>query len=82
MKYDLYPDLPNWNKGGHPKYVGHRLIAGSSEKTTAITNGEVDRVSGFIPNIVDTWANTTPSDYGYYINGWNGQSSPYFLNDA
>ena len=77
--YSLYPDLPNWNKGGHPKYVGHRLLFLSEQKDEAFINGDVDLHSGSLPEIWKIWE-IPINEFSTHIQSYYRQEPPYFLS--
>ena len=75
--YSLYPDLPNWNKGGHPKYVGHRHLILNEDKNESLINGDVDLHSGPIKDIWTIWENPI-NDFSTHIQSYYEQQSPYY----
>ncbi|MBN1214526.1 MAG: hypothetical protein JXA99_03695 [Candidatus Lokiarchaeota archaeon] len=70
----LYSDIPNWNKGGHPKYIGNRIIMSQSEADDAFRSGWVDLHGGYYQNMQNDFGSNNFLDYS---GSWYNQTAPY-----
>lgn len=58
----------------YPAAIGLRQYADNTATNTAFLSGEIDLHAGFFSKIQDEMAKDP------YVNGWNGQSKPYYMN--
>jgi len=67
----LYSDIPNWNKGEHPTYIGHRT---NLDKDAAFRAGQVDWHGGYYEEL---WKDFDKNAFLDYAASWYNRSAPY-----
>ncbi|MBY9005781.1 MAG: hypothetical protein KGD63_03400, partial [Candidatus Lokiarchaeota archaeon] len=75
--FELYPDIPNWDLGGHAKYIGARKIDGNAPKDAAFRAGSVDLHAGYYAGLEADFKAAGSNDFVRYAKGWYLQEKPY-----